>query len=220
MAAVPSSEDAAATPPPQRFFGELTQWSAARGFGFIKPDDLGPNVFLHRSSIVSHSCDQIEDGIRLEFERRVEQGKTDRAENVSVLLSHTQRQGGPTHAFVAEYSSHNSAAPTVSGSARCGHAGLDAPTRDGKAKATFLPRVVARGRAVARRERSQQHERERERNGVETLTQPGRGPACGPPGGGRAARGTSEGAATATPNAESTHKRARRVPPEASVLGI
>ena len=56
-------------------------------------------------------------------ERRVEQGKTDRAENVSVLLSHTQRQGGPTHAFVAEYSSHNSAAPTVSGSARCGHAG-------------------------------------------------------------------------------------------------
>ena len=67
-------------PRPSLSYGEVVQWKF--GFGFIKPDSLGANVFVHASAV--RSARELQLGDRVEFERRpAEEGETsDRADNV------------------------------------------------------------------------------------------------------------------------------------------
>jgi CspA family cold shock protein len=43
-----------------------------KGFGFIKPDDGGKDVFFHATSVVDATFDEIEEGAKVTFE--IEQG--------------------------------------------------------------------------------------------------------------------------------------------------
>ena len=79
-------------PRPSLSYGEVVQWKF--GFGFIKPDSLGANVFVHASAV--RSARELQLGDRVEFERRpAEEGETsDRADNVRSLSNcrHQQHQ--------------------------------------------------------------------------------------------------------------------------------
>ncbi|PAY05444.1 cold-shock protein [Bradyrhizobium sp. UFLA03-84] len=46
--------------------GTIKKWIDERGFGFVKPDDGGADVFLHISALPQGA--QIEVGMRLSFE--------------------------------------------------------------------------------------------------------------------------------------------------------
>jgi CspA family cold shock protein len=50
--------------------GKLKMWNADRGFGFIKDDNGGPDMFLHINELkaVGIDPDQIKVGDRLSFE--------------------------------------------------------------------------------------------------------------------------------------------------------
>ena len=68
------------SPRPQRYLGSVINFS--HGFGFIKPDDLGPNVFLHCTEIIGTVS--LDNGDIVEFERQPPKpgDKADRALNV------------------------------------------------------------------------------------------------------------------------------------------
>eukprot|EP01001_Neometanema_parovale_P012658 NODE_8964_length_671_cov_63.206204_g8702_i0.p1 GENE.NODE_8964_length_671_cov_63.206204_g8702_i0~~NODE_8964_length_671_cov_63.206204_g8702_i0.p1 ORF type:complete len:175 (+),score=50.65 NODE_8964_length_671_cov_63.206204_g8702_i0:68-526(+) len=54
---------------PEYVTGKICRWDDEKGFGFIKVDDGGPDVFLHASAV---KCDSrhvtLEEGERVEFE--------------------------------------------------------------------------------------------------------------------------------------------------------
>jgi cold shock protein len=65
--------------------GTLKMWKADRGFGFIKDDSGGPDIFLHVSALQSAGIDpdNLRKGERLTFDvENTRDGKT-RAANVS-----------------------------------------------------------------------------------------------------------------------------------------
>ena len=64
--------------------GTLKMWNADRGFGFIKDDSGGPDIFLHFSVLQSAGIDlfSVKLGERLSFDvESTREGKT-RASNV------------------------------------------------------------------------------------------------------------------------------------------
>jgi cold shock protein len=64
--------------------GKLKMWNADRGFGFIKDDAGGPDMFLHISALQSAGIDpdNIRKGDRLTFDvESTREGKT-KASNV------------------------------------------------------------------------------------------------------------------------------------------
>ncbi len=64
--------------------GTLKMWNADRGFGFIKDDSGGPDIFLHFSALQSAGIDlfSVKLGERLTFDvEGTREGKT-RAANV------------------------------------------------------------------------------------------------------------------------------------------
>jgi cold shock protein len=67
--------------------GTLKMWNADRGFGFIKDDSGGPDIFLHVSALQSASIDpdNIRKGERLTFD--VESSRDGRAKASNVRRS-------------------------------------------------------------------------------------------------------------------------------------
>jgi cold shock protein len=47
-------------------FGTVCTWNEERGFGFVKNDDGGPDVFVHAKSVIGAS--ELKPGWRVEFE--------------------------------------------------------------------------------------------------------------------------------------------------------
>jgi cold shock protein len=64
--------------------GTLKMWNADRGFGFIKDDSGGPDIFLHVSALQSASIDpdNIGKGERLTFDVESSRDGRTRASNV------------------------------------------------------------------------------------------------------------------------------------------
>ena len=48
--------------------GKLVSFDSSRGFGFIRPEDGGPDVFVHYSAIESTGFRTLDEGQRVEFE--------------------------------------------------------------------------------------------------------------------------------------------------------
>jgi CspA family cold shock protein len=64
--------------------GAVKWFNASKGFGFITPDDGGPDVFAHFSSINGSGYRELADGQKVDFE--VEQGpKGPQAKRVTPL---------------------------------------------------------------------------------------------------------------------------------------
>ena len=64
--------------------GTVERFMADKGFGFIKPDGGGKDVFVHHSAIGGSGFKSLEQGQRVEFDL-VQDPKGPRAENVSTL---------------------------------------------------------------------------------------------------------------------------------------
>jgi cold shock protein len=64
--------------------GAVKWFNASKGFGFITPDDGGPDVFAHFSSISGSGYRELAEGQKVDFE--VEQGpKGPQAKQVTPL---------------------------------------------------------------------------------------------------------------------------------------
>ena len=72
-------------PRPLRERGVLLQWT--HGYGFIKPDKLGDNLFVHHTGVRSERARELQGGEHVEFEREPPRdGETlDRANNVRLV---------------------------------------------------------------------------------------------------------------------------------------
>ena len=64
--------------------GTVKWFNAEKGYGFIKPDDESPDVFVHYSAITSDGFKTLEEGKKVEYD--ITQGqKGPQAENVRAL---------------------------------------------------------------------------------------------------------------------------------------
>ena len=66
--------------------GVVKMFNGDRGYGFIKPDDGGPDVFLHASALEQSGIGSLPIGSRISFDAVMDQrkGKT-AAQNVKLL---------------------------------------------------------------------------------------------------------------------------------------
>lgn len=53
--------------------GTVKWYNAAKGYGFIEPEDGSKDVFVHASAVEASGMGQIEDGQRIEYE--LEEGR-------------------------------------------------------------------------------------------------------------------------------------------------
>jgi cold shock protein len=55
--------------------GTVKQFNAAKGFGFIQPDDGGREVFVHSSALDRAGLDVLTQGQKISYDVREERGK-------------------------------------------------------------------------------------------------------------------------------------------------
>lgn len=66
--------------------GTIARIITDRGFGFVKPDDGGDDVFFHHSSVADGGFDYLREGQTVEFEKgRDPRSNKSRAENVRAI---------------------------------------------------------------------------------------------------------------------------------------
>ena len=53
--------------------GKIKKWNSDRGFGFITPDEGGPDIFVHASEFESAGLDPPTEGDRIAYEMKAEQ---------------------------------------------------------------------------------------------------------------------------------------------------
>ena len=64
--------------------GVVKFYNSSKGFGFIQPDEGGPDVFVHVSALEAAGIDSLNEGQKLSFEVVADRGKT-KAANLQVL---------------------------------------------------------------------------------------------------------------------------------------
>ena len=48
--------------------GQVLMFKTDKGYGFIKPDDGGPNVYVHISSLQASGLDRLEEGQKVSYD--------------------------------------------------------------------------------------------------------------------------------------------------------
>lgn len=74
-----------------RLAGQIVRWFGPRGFGFVKADDGGPELFFHKSQMLSASHRPIE-GARVFFELISDGRRAMSAGRIVVLRDETGRE--------------------------------------------------------------------------------------------------------------------------------
>ena len=66
--------------------GVVKFYNSDKGYGFVKPDDGGPDVFVHVSALEQAGISSLPEGSRISFDAVMDQrkGKTN-AQNVKLL---------------------------------------------------------------------------------------------------------------------------------------
>ena len=59
--------------------GKVKWFDPAKGFGFIEPEDGGPDVFVHISTVQRAGLSTLNQGERVSFDITTERGKTNAA---------------------------------------------------------------------------------------------------------------------------------------------
>lgn len=78
----------------ERINGKVAWFNAAKGFGFIKPDDGGSDVFVHFSAIAMDGYKALKEGDEVEFSIVTGPKGRPQAENVVLLNPATQAANG------------------------------------------------------------------------------------------------------------------------------
>lgn len=65
--------------------GTVKFFNSEKGFGFIKPDDGGADVFVHISAVKDCHYDTLEDGANVEFDVCTGDNGRTHAENINIL---------------------------------------------------------------------------------------------------------------------------------------
>jgi CspA family cold shock protein len=55
--------------------GTVKWFSAAKHYGFIAPDEGGPEVFVHRSALTAGTVESLHDGVRVSFELELDRAR-------------------------------------------------------------------------------------------------------------------------------------------------
>jgi CspA family cold shock protein len=71
--------------------GTVKFFNSQKGYGFIKPDDGGRDVFVHISALERAGLRTLEEGQRVHFEIVTEGGKTSAG---NILMTGTHGSGG------------------------------------------------------------------------------------------------------------------------------
>ncbi|QJP14367.1 cold-shock protein [Starkeya sp. ORNL1] len=64
--------------------GVVKFYNSSKGFGFVQPDEGGPDVFVHVSALEAAGIHSLNEGQKLSFEVVADRGKT-KAANLQVL---------------------------------------------------------------------------------------------------------------------------------------
>ena len=65
--------------------GTVKWFNGQKGFGFIQPDDGGPDVFVHISAVQASGLPGLEDGQKVSFDTEPDKrGKGPKAVNLSI----------------------------------------------------------------------------------------------------------------------------------------
>ena len=154
-------EEPEVAPRPARDRGELVQWR--HGFGFIRPDSLGPNVFLHSSQLVREGDNGREPrkGDVVEYERRPPDAgeKADRAINARLV---DELPPPFTSSLAAAAKDAPAAASSSAAAPAAPPAAAPASAGSRRSASTLVPRsVAARGRDAPRAAGASKRKRER-----------------------------------------------------------
>lgn len=72
--------------------GTVNSWNEARGFGFIKSDEVGPDTFVHVSELHRAGVRDVHPGQRVEFDVTTGHDGRKIAGNVRALVTKPQTQ--------------------------------------------------------------------------------------------------------------------------------
>ena len=64
--------------------GKVKWFNASKGFGFIQPDEGGPDVFVHISALERAGLRDLKENQRVSYETAMNKGKTSAA-NIKLL---------------------------------------------------------------------------------------------------------------------------------------
>jgi CspA family cold shock protein len=64
--------------------GKVKWFNASKGFGFIQPDEGGPDVFVHISALERAGLTELKDNQRVSYDMATNKGKTSAA-NIKLL---------------------------------------------------------------------------------------------------------------------------------------
>ena len=83
--------------------GDVVRWDDVRGYGFVKRDDGGPDIFVHQTHLLMDGHRTLEVGQRVEFEEK--SGKRLEAVQVRVLAVPTHSLDRPSASLTPRASS-------------------------------------------------------------------------------------------------------------------
>ena len=83
--------------------GDVVRWDDVRGYGFVKRDDGGPDIFVHQSHLLMDGHRTLEVGQRVEFEEK--SGERLGAVQVRVLAVPTHSLDRPSASLTPRASS-------------------------------------------------------------------------------------------------------------------